>query len=215
MSFESQTAVCAFNCAQTPSFSGLVGRSRNDKASLGDRCSDGPVPVWFCVSFPSDRAALQVPPKKYIYRKNFIGKHITVWPYKCTSQTAQEFDFLLEFQQRAITTEPLQAPHYHNHTPESHLSCLTVARGVIRLSGPLGKCRPLSKSTVWLAVFVSGKMLYSKLKAPVRYCSCTLQTTCKIPYYCVSRQSSCCDFTKGTSMSLSLFIDQFSFLAVV
>lgn len=46
MSFESQTAVCAFNCEQTPVFSGSVWRSRNDKASVGDRWLHGPVPVW-------------------------------------------------------------------------------------------------------------------------------------------------------------------------
>lgn len=48
MSFESQTSVCAFNCVQTPIFSGPFWRSRADKASVGDRCSNGPVPV--CLS---------------------------------------------------------------------------------------------------------------------------------------------------------------------
>lgn len=69
MSLESQTTVCAFNCAQTPIFSGSVRRSRDDRVSVGDRCSDGPVPLWFCGSFASERAASQVPRNKKHPRK--------------------------------------------------------------------------------------------------------------------------------------------------
>lgn len=93
------------------------------------------------------RSHYKTAPKKWLKTYYKKGKNVELINTK--SRTAKEFDFLQEFQQRPVAAEPFPAPPaVQSHNSESHLSCLTVARGVIRLPGPLGKCRPLSKSAV-------------------------------------------------------------------
>lgn len=120
MSFESQTSVCAFNCVQTPIFSGPVWRSRADKASVGDRCSNGPVPV--CLSAWTQTRLLgryhyKTAPKKWLKTYYKKGKNVELINTK--SRTAKEFDFLQEFQQRPVAAEPFPAPQLYNRTTVS------------------------------------------------------------------------------------------------
>lgn len=51
--------------------------------------------------------------------ENILQKGEKCWAYKYKSQTAKEFDFLQEFQQRPVAAEPFQAPQQYNRTTVS------------------------------------------------------------------------------------------------